>query len=300
MRSALFLAAAFGIDDAVPSSAVGAAAADRAALWAQGAHASSQLDTRVKAAIARTPADGTPDGRLAAAVARLTDLFGAGFRVLPTLRLVTPPPAGELDPSFPDSLLLQSGSRTAAVTWIERAARVRPGVARLADVLSYGELLGTDGLTFAVDQLPRAAGDRWAGLPYDPTKPPSGRISIVAHVVGRLDPSKPVAGLLFDAWSETVPAPTEEPALALHADTPDASAPAAVLVAVPPDLAGRWNETLLAATVHQTADLARLRLVDADALTGLGQFLPALYLSLDLRGQAISTDFTSASGVRLS
>ena len=48
-----------------------------------------------------------------------------------------------------------------------------------------------------------------------------------------------------------------------------------MLLAVPPDTEP-WSMELLEEILLETVELVRLRTVDADALTGLGQFLPAL------------------------
>ena len=54
--------------------------------------------------------------------------------------------------------------------------------------------------------------------------------------------------------------------MSFHVEQPAARAPQAILLAVAPDEAHVWSLATLEATVLETLDLARLRLVDGEAL----------------------------------
>jgi hypothetical protein len=143
------------------------------------------------------------------------------------------------------------------------------------------------------------ANDRWCGLPFG-AQAPAGRLSVVAHVPLTVTASVPLAGLFVDEWVEVVPSPTETTAVAFHYDRPGATAPNAIVLAVPPGPdTQRWNLDSLSATVLQTLELARLRAVDRDALEVAGQFVPALYFALNLAGATVSTDFQNGKGSAL-
>jgi len=97
--------------------------------------------------------------------------------------------------------------------------------------------------------------------------------------------------------------------LSFHVDQPDARAPQAILLAVPPTEAHVWSLSVLEATVLETLELARLRLVDGEALAAvrsgppppgppalqLGQYLPAIYLASTPTGDTVTTDLGRVS-----
>ncbi len=163
--------------------------------------------------------------------------------------------------------------------WLEGAAAVRPGAADLADLQVLAEALGRGAPTATVAQLPHSAGEPWLGgrLP-DPTAI-NGKVSVVVYGREHL-PSAGASGtaLLVDEWSESVPFREEMTGVALHYDQPDATAPQAILVAVPPVLDTPWTLTDFAATLHDTLELARNRTVELEHIGArrYGQFLPLL------------------------
>ena len=99
------------------------------------------------------------------------------------------------------------------------------------------------------------------------------------------------AGLLIDEWTETVPTDREITGVAFNVNRPNATAPQAVLVAVPATLGGHWTFDDLVGAVHEALDLAQLRAVEPDALIGRGadQSAGAYFQALP----AILTQFTA-------
>ncbi|MCX5065997.1 hypothetical protein OOJ91_08885 [Micromonospora lupini] len=278
LRAALARAAKLGVS--TPPEAAGAALAE--------------LDRRA-AAVAAASTD----------AARVAAALGDGFRLLPR---VTAGAAAEFVGSLADSAPLQGGDPLASVTWLQRAAHVREGASRLETALMYGEATaGGQPMRLRVAQLPRRAGDRWVGLPATTQQPiGSGRLSLVVQSAAAAPPAAgaSVAGLVVDEWTEVVPDRTQVTGLSFHVDQPDARAPQAILLAVPPTEAHVWSLPALEATVLETLELARLRLVDGEALaagpTGapppgppplpLGQYLPAIYLASAPASDTVTTD----------
>jgi hypothetical protein len=277
LRAALARAAKLGVS--APPEAAGAAL--------------TELDRRAAAAAAAT----TDAARVAA-------VLGDGFRLLPR---ATAAAAAEFMGSLADSATLQGGDPLASVTWLQRAAHVRDGAARLETALMYGEATaGGQPLRLRVAQLPRRARDRWVGLPATPQQPiGSGRLSLVVQSAVGAPPAAgaPVAGLVVDEWTEVVPDRTQVTGLSFHVDQPDARAPQAILLAVSPTEAHIWSLSALEATVLETLELARLRLVDGQALAALptgpppgppplplGHYLPAIYLAFAPASDTVTTD----------
>jgi hypothetical protein len=276
VRTSLARAARLGVT--VPPAAAGAALVE--------------LDRRL-AAVAAAASDS----------ARVAAVLGDGFRLLPR---VTPAAGGELVTSLAASAELQGGDQLAAVTWLQRAAHVRDGAWRLETALLYAEASGSpQPLRLRVAQLPRRAGDRWAGLPATPQQPiPSGRLSLVVQSTAPPAAGAPLAGLVVDEWTEVIPDRTQLTGLSFHVDQPAARAPQAILLAVAPNEAHVWSLAPLEATVLETLDFARARLVDAEALGSplaspppgaaavprLGHYLPAIYLAAAPATDTVTTD----------
>jgi hypothetical protein len=105
-----------------------------------------------------------------------------------------------------------------------------------------------------------------------------------------------VAGLWVDEWVEVIPETTTPTGLAFHQDAPAAAPPQAILLAAPPDGQARWSLGALEAILLETLELAKLRLVDIDALNDGGALAPAAWFAINTGGDTVSTDFTVALG----
>jgi hypothetical protein len=284
LRATLLRASAVGVPGAVPV----AAPTDTPALLAQAGAVGQELERR-RAAAAEAADD----------AARIAAVLGPEWRVLPRM---TPARDDELRAAFASSNELQDGDPLAAVTWLERAAHVRDGVARLAAALVYAETLGSpERLDLRVAQLPHRAGDRWVGLPATAEHPiEGGRLSLVVQAAEvPLGGPAPLVGLVLDEWTEVVPAATQVTGLSFHFDQPNSRAPQAILLAVPPTEAAVWNLDSLEAVVLETLELVELRLADPEALArasgtsampGTGHYLPAIYLASGPAEETVSTD----------
>jgi hypothetical protein len=63
-----------------------------------------------------------------------------------------------------------------------------------------------------------------------------------------------------------------------------------VLLAVPPELGAPWSLDILADTITETADLARIRMVGPEEVPWLGRYLPALYVADNAEGDTLTVD----------
>ncbi|MEU8619020.1 hypothetical protein [Streptomyces sp. NPDC048623] len=211
-----------------------------------------------------------------AAAAVLEAVFGPGFRAV---GLAQAPDAATLDASFGSGLDRGGDARLVPGDWVEQMGAVRPGTSALADLLLHTQTAGTGaGQALRIGQVPFAQGDRWVGArrtPEDERKPATG---LVVHGPAQPLATHPAAVLVVDEWSELIPAQRHTAGATFHYDAPGARAPQAVLLAVPPVVGAAWTPDVLAATVGEALDLAKLRLVDLEALGWLGRYLPAAYL----------------------
>lgn len=299
LREALVRAAYLGLPGAFPISARGDDDAARDSLVSQAGAIAVELAGRLARAAAL---DAAFDRAGASAtderdhdVERLAILFGKGFVVLPRFTAGDP---GEVAQAFAASDAVQGGDPGEADRWFRRMTRVRPGVGRMGDAFLYADGLGgTDPLDLSVGQLPFQPDDRWIGLPFDDSHPvEANRVSLVASLPESFDAFAPIAGLVVDEWVETLPSPTETTGLAFHFDQPDARAPNALLIAVPPDPRRPWDLATLERILLETLDLVKIRAVDTHALSDLGHFLPALFFTFNPDHRTVSTDFTRVAG----
>jgi hypothetical protein len=295
LRATLMRLAALGVPSAIPRAARGADNVARADLLAQARAVEREAERRI------TRVAGATDD-----LARLAAVFGDEFRALPRF---TAPNRAELSRSFAASTQLQGGDPMEAVRWFQRASRVRAGAARLDTALAYAEAVGSGAtLDLRVAQLPRAVTDRWIALRFIAGQPASqAQLSIVALAPRGVPTTGTLSGLLVDEWVEVVPNATETTAVAFHFDEPNARAPQAILLAVPPDDRPSWTLDSLERILVETLDLAKLRAVDpqvlaeaaphdaSKALLGMQQLLPALYFANNAAGATVSTSFPTTA-----
>jgi hypothetical protein len=281
-RSALIEASAFAVSGSIPPTSSGA---------------DDTLAARVKSVVVemtrrRTVINGMPNATVADAIAIAKAIFGGTAIVLPRC---TAPNKAKLAAAFgASSALFPSSAAMAPDAWIQQLTHVRGGIARLDGALTAGELLRQvprQPLLFA--QLPAVFPDRWLGLPLDPAAAPpmSGRVSLAALGFGDLTVAADLAGLLVDEWPERIPSTKQSAAVAFHYEEPKSRAPQALLLAICPDSRPEWDDELLLATLQETLQLAKIRTVDLDSLTDVGQILPALYVPMNLQQATISTRF---------
>ena len=296
VRELILRSASFGVAGAVPLSVAGDSASDRQTLLAQAGSVHKELLQRVEQLTALAAGfdagAATTEDKCTHARARLRVVFGKAFVVLPRFMAAN---AEELEKALADSVKVQDGDPFAANTWFLRMARVRDGVARLNDALTYAEALGTgEKLKLTIAQLPHSAEDRWVGLPLTPGQGlPGGKLSLAVQSTAPVDVRRPLAGLLIDEWVEVVPNATEITGIALQYDQPNAAPPQTILIAVPPEVDRPWTVRSLQQVLLETLDLARIRAVDPDALDEVGHYLPALYFACNTAGHTVSTDFTT-------
>lgn len=258
-----------------------------------GAHAAevvARLRARLTAAaalplpVAPVPAAGdlvapgvaeAPEVVRARAVVRL--VLGNGQPFLPVLEPVDPAP---LQASLARRDLLLGGDPTAVVAWLHRSALVRPQLDPLAALLVHAEADGADvGGQLQVVQTPHREAP-WVALPFgEAGPPPVGTVGLVLHSAEPVRPAGGGAGLVVDAWTESLPTTEQTTAVTFHYDAPGARAPQAVLLAVHPALSpSAWDFGTLVGCVNEAVDLAHLRTIGSPELAPFATLLPALFL----------------------
>jgi hypothetical protein len=278
LRTALAGASFFGVVAAVPLTRRATGDGPRAALLGQAESVAAELTHRAqRAATTAGPIE----------IAR--EIFGRDFLLLP--RFVPAQPS-ELGQALAGGPALGASARDVR-RWLQQVARVRPALQRWRRLWLYAEALGHAAPRHDLAQLPHVPGERWVGLAFGAPaeRPPSGRLSLVMHRPAAPAATRAWAGLLIDEWPELIPGPTETTGLAFHYDDPGAEAPQTVLIAVPPGREPHWTFDTLVEIVGDTLDLAKMRAVDGELLGILGQLLPAIYLSANVKDETVNTSF---------
>jgi len=240
--------------------------------------------TRRTSTVPPAPADGV-EARRDQLLERLRTVFGPGFLALPRFAASN---ANDVEASLADPAL-GGEDPLAAYTWLQRMERVREPLARFSRPLLEAEVVGGQmHLDLRIAQVPHVRGQRWVGLPLD-GELVDGAASLVVHDAPT-SLSGPLTGVLVDEWTELVPSRTETTGIAFRHDPPDAAAPQAILLAVPPVIGEPWTVGRLNRVLLETLELLRIRAVDPQTLGDLGHYLPATYLAFNINGDAVSSD----------
>lgn len=285
LRDGLDAFADFAVQGAVPRSIGARTARARSDLVVQaaGVHAQVMEIDRKLAAITGTGAND--------ALASFALLFGEAFRVL---KPFTVDASAALLPALQRRERAADAETVDVASWLLAAARVRDGARRLNHALTYASFLGPgDGMGFQVAQLPFDETDRW-NVPAGPAA--AGATSLVIHARDDLDVTDVCAGLMIDEWVETIPRETMQTALAFHYDAPGSCAPQVILLVVSPDPTKAWDVATLEAVLTETFELAKLRAVDYDSLSGVGHLLPAAFVAANAGGDPAGDTVSSMLG----
>jgi hypothetical protein len=206
----------------------------------------------------------------------LEDLLGTPLPVAPLLRGV----------SLPEPLADVSGSTL--TDWLRRYSAVRPSVRAWHDLIGLSD--GRNGAASELTAAQRPPGGAWVAGAFPVKERPPAREHWVRHLPFGA-PSAAFAAFVVDQWADVlpgsdalaatksgdgaVPVESELTGLSFHFDRPDARAPQAVLVAVPPNRKRGWTADTLALVLRDTLELAKLRAVDLGDLPMLDDLLPA-------------------------
>jgi hypothetical protein len=239
-------------------------------------------------------------------------VLGDQFRFIPTFTFKNLPELESADEfsnvvAADESLLrftqsrLQSAAVNSAIDdwrelaveeWLEGVAAVRERVTWIDTVKTYREAFADESLTFKPLQLPFDKKAHWTALEFPEVKPEqlddpdvfvpqNDFLSVVRQLPEDYDASGVQSGLLIDEWNEVIPNRIETTGVAIHYNQPNTEPPQCLLMAVSPNVNGRWEWDDLVDTVIDTFDRAKRRAVEPDFLrtTAYQQLLPAVLSS---------------------
>jgi hypothetical protein len=223
----------------------------------------------------------SPESWLATARNALGEVLGAEVPLLPTVSGSAP-------------TALQGATASKLDAWLQRYVMVRAIPRTFYDALLLAGVRARRCETLSAAQAPGPS-DIWIGEKYGAgSRPPAG-----SHLVWHQPFGVPgtFTGLVFDEWVELLPGadhirrvPAGSPPLtsppeseltgvAFHYDRPDAKAPHALLIAVPPNLDRGWTPDTLVQVLRETFELGKLRAIDRADLPLLRDLLPAIRIA---------------------
>jgi hypothetical protein len=220
----------------------------------------------------------SPERWLALARTALCEVLGAEVPLLPTI-------SGAVPASHPAA----TGAKLDA--FLQRYTSVRAIPRTLFDTLLLAGVRSRRSEILLAAQDPASA-EAWIGEKFGAGRRPHAESHLIWHQPLKLTGA--FTGLLFDEWVELLPGATHFPlgpavsapppeseltGVGFHYDRPDAKAPHALLIAVPPNLERGWTPDTLVQVLRETLELGKLRAVDLQDLPMLGDLLPAIRIA---------------------
>lgn len=221
-------------------------------------------------------AEPLPD-RVETALSRLRVLCGETFPILPMFTPIPDPDRVAAAASKPRRQQVDDDGQA----WLRQYARVRPDLGATVELLLLaGSAANASVNPLGLAQLPHTPG-AWAAV----DRPPDDvdRTTIVSLTgPGALGvDAGPLAGVVFDSWTEGIPRRLQQTGVAVHFDAPTARPPQAVLLSVVDDERG-FSANEVADQLLHTVEMAKLRAVDPGALGLIGHYLPAVFVPDDV------------------
>jgi hypothetical protein len=227
-------------------------------------------------------------------------LFGKGFRVCPLVQLtnapvVTQARTADLSKNF-DALSLENWQCQSAL--VHPVFRIYRQCVLLRDALAAPA--AEQALTVIQFNSPTASPGFWIGAEMRGAPPAAdlsqslgGTLSLALELPANWNPTQPLAGLVFDEWTEVLPARETTSGVAFHFNQPDTEPAQVMLLAVCPAEGENWTWDFLSETILDTFERARKRLVNFEQVRSnpaLAHLLPALVTPLERENLSATLD----------
>ena len=218
-------------------------------------------------------------------------LFGKNFRVCPVIQLTNAPVvaqarAADLSKNL-DALSLENWQCHSALA--HPVFHVYRQCALLREALSAPA--AEQPLTILQFNSPSALPGFWIGAEMRGAAPEAdisqtfgGTLSFAIELPNNWNPAQALSGLVFDEWTEVLPARETTSGVAFHFNQPDTEPPQVMLLAVCPAEGETWRWEYLSETILDTFERAKKRLLNFDQLRSnpaLAHLLPALVTPLE-------------------
>lgn len=301
----------YGITEAIPLVLVNNGASDLKAMFAQISVVHNEIQKRLAEAtelIADITPSGAPELEGDKKARKLEDaskaIFGRQFRITPLFNISN---HTDVSTAYSRSTSIMSYANSMSDfpidDWLLKVSHVRTNVRESELMRAILESFGGE-IEYTPMQLPLESSslnfdsntnsyeEHWVGgafpSSYDVVE---DKISL-ALAFEQTDFTVSQAGLVIDQWVERLPSREEDTGLAFHYDQPNAKAPQALLLAVAPELTGKWDLDTLFTIVGNTLDESKKRAVEPDHLDRqkIAHLLPAIMTWTDNNHRQITLD----------
>ena len=180
--------------------------------------------------------------------------------------------------------------------WMHGVARVRPKIHDLENVMLLAAAFGTAEPVLEPLQFPYNFAEPWlalelpAGFDVAATGDHVLYTAIYPSAFDKTDAA--FGGLLIEEWTEIIPGKSETAALAFHYDRPSHEPPQTMLLVTPAGLGDKWVWDDLRATIPDTFELAKRRVVEPRQIAErlIARFLPATLMAFTTQAVSISSE----------
>jgi len=243
--------------------------------------------------------DTKPPQKAALLTQMATTLLGADYKILPKFSFWNVADVLQADTNRGQLLNYIRNTKGAPLPveeWLHGVSLVRPAMHTFQTIVMLAQTFGTDSGYCGPMQVPYRDNDSWLSVEFpEGTTVVHDTLAVVQCLPQGLAPVTLQSGLLVDEWTESLPRKEEVTGIGFNYDQPNSSPPAAILLAITPQLTGKWHWEDLTATVLDTFERAKLRAVEPDMieqLSGIGALVPTTISEFSTERSTISLDYS--------
>ena len=302
LRLQLVAIADAGVPLAFPLSSFGFAEAERESLLAQSKSLHDRYEVLKAAYDSKLAtvnlADTAPPQKVTLLTEMARGFLGEDFVLLPLFTLMDVADVTKADTNRDQLLKYARDTLLMPLPvdeWLHGVAHVRSNMRIFATVMMLSQTFNGDAPECSPIQLPFRDNDTWLAVEFPKgTAIVHDTISLLQCLPQGFQPAAVQSGLLIDEWTETMPQRDEVTGITFNFDQPNSAPPAAILLALTPELKGSWRWEDLVGTVLDTMERAKLRAVEPDmidSLSGFGTLLPSILSEFHTSASGISLDY---------
>ena len=303
IRAALDQADFFGVQNAAPATASDVSFEISTALLVSANAVLKEMEERKDKAetqlneVATTSKEEIKIKRLEEAA---KEIFGRSFKVFPEYQLYN---EGQINAANSYADYLEHAGEHAIEEWFQGLSPVRKRIHALHQTGLLAKAIGGNNrvLDLSLSQIPLEPIDpssnpvtRWLGVefPKDYEAPDENISMLFFNPIG-YSPSGLQTGIMADEWVEELPGEIAHTGVSIHFNNPNSEPPQTCLLAVSPNLDGKWSWDDLMDTLSETLDWAKKRAVDPDIMNDsiYPQVLPAVYAAISASDDTPTLDF---------
>lgn len=303
LRMAMNQAAFFGAQNAIPTTAQDVSLSIKNEIVVIGKAILEQMEKR-KIKSDKLLTDIATASSKASEIRMLEELaqevFGRAFKVFPEYRLYN---EAQINTANNYTDYLEYAGEHTIDEWFQGISPVRKRMLAYQQVSLLSKAIGGNDTMqkLALGQIPLLPHDesanpitRWLGVEFpEGYEMPDENISMVFFDPAGYSASGLQAGIMIDEWVEEIPDKIAHTGVSVHFNNPNSEPAQTCLLAVSPNLDGKWSWDDLMDTLSETLDWAKKRAVDPDLLNDsiYPQVLPAVYAAISASDETPTLDF---------